>query len=890
MKMALARACAVASLCALALATWLYLPAASRALEGTSPALRVCVFDASSTAVSRSAGWEAWMSAALRSEAGTARDAGEDLCVIGFGAEVKRIFGPLPAGEFLRRAAADTGSEGRVPGLRLRDGGSRMKSALEVAREVLAERPRGPARIRLYVDRTYTDSDPRSDLVFLADDGVAIEWVPMLPATASDAALAAVIVPERIEAGAPLSIACDVRIRPGSRAWASLDPRLHLRAVRPSGLIEREIALAAPVGAVADEDGYLGWRVRCDLERAEPGLTRLAARMRARGDSVAENDSAQASILCAGSLVVGYVGGEGAEHALPEWLAKLQSSGGVQAIPIASSALDRELAALDVLVTGDVAPDALPADLLAAFVERGGGWLSLAGFESWRAYLEPLSGAAGGARGAENMGTRRLLSLLPLQPLDQEPTPRDVLFVIDATGSMVGEPFDAARAAVGSLLTFAGARDTVGVCLFGARLGEELPLLPAGDSPRSDADLRAAEAVLARLAAPGGPTALLGSLEELAEKRARSQHEALVLLFSDGRDVSDPDPQARGRSVSQRLAASRTRLLVVAVGDDPDRELLAALVPDAQRLLEVRALGAPDAVRAIRELFLRELGSQRMHAESAAAVSPVRELRDRPNALGAALLAAEMAAVREPWPSVERFVLARAAPRAEVVWTSPSGDPLLGLQRVGLGLSAACAFAIPDWAPLWSGRDDLLGPLVRALGREARARSARISAVGGELRLDGLDPDAPALLEARIFESSAQASPAPIARALLTPQVAGVDPRGSRIGTIPAVDALAQVGGTLRVEVHRLDAGARDQPLFELPLALERAPEFCFPRQRVVTVQVSGPGVARPADRSRSGSDARDRGAHPAARPVLAAALLLLAATAMLGFYGRPRR
>jgi hypothetical protein len=890
MKALAARSCAVASVCALALAAWLYLPSSSRTRDRASPPLRVCVFDASRSASSRNTDGEAWLSAALLDQAARAREAHEELCVIGFGSEVKRVFGPGSADAFL--ALSRAASPARVPGLGMRGDESRLKAALDLVLEILERRGFPPARLELIVDGTYTGADPGPDLVRLHGAGVATRWVQFPPADRPDLALAGLLVPERIEAGAPLSIGCDIRLRPGAGSFASLAARLQVRCARPSGVLEREIVLEAPLGAVPDEDGYVGWRVRCDLERAEPGRTRIEAAVEARGDALPEDDAAAATLVCGDELVVGYVGAEDGEDAVPAWLRKIASRGGLEIVPVASASLDRELSSLDVLVTGDVACQRLPAELVAAFVERGGGWLSLAGFRSWRSFLQPIAPSAARASDPERARGEKLRSLLPLQPLDEDSPARDVLFLIDGSGSMVGEPFDRARAAVGSLFPLADPRDDLGVCLFGAELGATLPLASASAAQDAAARWNAAESALAGLSAPGGPTGLLHSLEELADRRTGSPRAALVWLFSDGRDISDPHPEARCREISQRLARTRTKLFVAAVGDDPDRELLAALVPDGQRLLEVRSLADPRSLRELGDLFQREIGSDRLRVEDAAAVVPARELERKSSALGAQILAAELAAVPGMWPTIQRYVLARAAPPAEVLWQSRSGEPLLGVQRVGAGAAAACAFAIPAWAPLWSERDDLLGPLVRALGRGKRVRAPALTVNGGELALDGLGPDAPPLLEAWLFEDGAAGDDAPRARLLLGPPVSGEDPRARRTGTLPAAAALDGGARVLRVEVRRAAGTAGEAPLFVLPLVLERAPEFRFPRSRVRPGETSErdaeQGAAPRIDASMK--DSVDRAPHPAATPVLAVGLVLLCLSAILGFFGRRGR
>jgi uncharacterized membrane protein len=871
MKIALARASLAASLCALSIAAWLYFPSIGGALDRERP-LRVVVYDGSKSAVSRDVNGGSGLRSALTSEARTAREMHEDLCVIGFGAEVKRVFGPGSPDDFIARAAASDA-------LRVRDDESRLASALDVARELFASRPRERSRLCLLVDRTYTGADPRPALERIRDDGVAIEWIEMPPASAPDAAIAALIAPETIEPGAPLSIACDVVLRRGSRTPSELEPRLHVRCVRPSGVLERDLLLDVPAAIANDEDGYASWRVRCDLERADPGRTLVEASVHVHGDVVPENDSASATITCGGAIVVGCVLGSDEQDRPPSWLAKIAASGGVQALPVRAADLAAELGSLDVLVTGDVPLASLPAQLIASFVERGGGWLSLAGFESWRAFLQPIDASV-----ASDEHT--LLDLLPLEPIAGDPRTRDVLFVIDGSGSMVGEPFERARAAIAPLIALASSRDRVGVAIFSASLGDTVPLFAPQSEARTSESLRAAEEKLASLVAPGGPTALFASLETIAQRRSSAQGDALVFVLSDGRDVSEPAPAVRARAIVEKLGATRTRLAVVAVGEDPDLDLLRALVPEGHSLIAERTLASAEALREVRALFEREISSERTREGTDLFVLPATAELARADGLGSDVLAAEIESVHPPWPATTRFVRVQKRENAAVLWTSRDGDPLLAVQRVGLGECAAIAFAIPEWAPAWSERADLLGPLVRALGRGKRALEPRVALRGDELEIDRLEPTTPPVLEASIFPADAASNRAPLARTLLCAPSSGSDPRTRRMGLLPRDLASDLDARDLRVEVRARGASAAAPALFDLALVADRAPEFVFPRQRLSRSETSErtDSEHEPADSARARTAVR-----PAAPRVLALGLALLALAALLGFFARRR-
>jgi Mg-chelatase subunit ChlD len=894
MRNTVASACALASVCALALAAWLFVP---REPRGARPPLVLCIVDASKSMTARTSAWPAWIRSALENDVERARERGSDVCAIAFGAEVKRLFGPIAARELapgddsggpLARATGALGlaRATSAAALALRGDESRWKSALDVALEILDASPRTSVTVRMYVDGTYTGPDPAPSLAALRARGAAIEWVDPPVSTSPDAALASLDVPEQIEPGAPVSVACDVRVRPGATPLAALRAKLRMRCERPSGVLEREIALALPAGLVADEDGYFAWRVRADLGRAEAGLTRVSATADVASDALPENDAASGTFTCGDALVAGWVGAEDADLAAPEWLQNARSSGGIQIVTLRASELPPRLASLDVLVTGDVDFERLPSALVRDFVERGGGWLSIAGFTSWRCYL---------AAGPIACARQDVTGLLPLEPKSGPARPRDVLFVLDASGSMVGEPFERAREAVGALLPLTRASDSVAVRSFSGTLGDAIVLLPSGPEHDSPSSLRAARETLAGLSAPGGPTALLRSLEEIAAARESATSDGLVLVFSDGRDVSDPDSKSRCRRIIERLAAARTALCVVATGEDPDRELLGALVPEGaggpgrRRLLEARSLADARAMSALRELFEREIASDRLREAEALRVLPAPVAAHGSSSLASEIAAAQSASDAAGWPSVRRFVLARAAEHADVLWTSSERDPLLAVQRVGLGASAACAFAIPDWAPEWTARADLLAPLLRALGRAHRARAVHARIVDGELALEGLGAGAPALLEASVFDADAAPGSPPLATLALAPRENAIDLAERR--SDGAAPVLARAGGhaSLRVEVRApgrspiLPPMHARKPLFELPLMLERAPEFRWPVLRIARASADEREVGARAP----SADSSGTRAHPAAPEVLAAGLALLAGSAILGFFTR---
>ena len=170
-----------------------------------------------------------------------------------------------------------------------------------------------------------------------------------------------------------------------------------------------------------------------------------------------------------------------------------------------------------------------------------------------------------------------------------------VLFVVDASGSMAAhQRMAAVKGAVLSLLTDSyQRRDKVGLISF---RGEEARLLL---HPTSGADLAAAR--LGELPT-GGRTPLAAGLEKAEEvirreKLWEKERRPLVVLLTDGRSTSGPDPLAAARRLGKLGASS----VVVDTEDGPVRLGMASWLAEAMgarclRLEELRMDGLVDIV------------------------------------------------------------------------------------------------------------------------------------------------------------------------------------------------------------------------------------------------------------------------------------------------------
>jgi len=836
----LAPVLAIVGIAGLALGAWWLVPRAPGRGAEERPPLRVCLLDASAGVTRTRPGWASWARRALEREARAALDADEQLLVVRFATDIQRIFGPGEPRALLEQLTRGPLAD-RVP-VEVEE--TRLADALAFAfRAFEAAEPSGGGRVSVLGDTTCTGRDPAPELGRLAALGVVVVHVAPPAPTRADLALERLSLPETVEPDAPLRATVEL-------AWLSAgrdDPiALAVEIEDANGLRPLLVPLVPPdvlpgitsgggSGDTSAEtsaetsgqaDGYLRWRASIALGPAAPGRTTVRVRTvlgDGRGDAIPENDEGRARTSARGALVV-VVAAPPTRHAAVEaWLGPLTGVG-VQLVVVEPDAVARELDAADVLVTLDVSPGSL-APRVASFVRAGGGWLACAGPRF-------LAGWIPGA--ASHVGDEVLADLLPLLPDPGRQDPRDVVFLVDGSGSMEGAPFERVRAALAELASASLPNDRIELVFFTGTLAGGVRLTSGTGHPGAG-ERRAALGELLAARVPGGTTAIFYSLEELAALRERVQRTGIVFLLTDGRDATVFDQVGRGRDVLERLRLARTRLLVVAVGEDADKKLLQALVAPGETLLDAGTMG--DLVA----LFQRELHKDRracgadlvLHADAA-----------EPGTLAAEILAGQLGrdqfgrsqAGRRLGPELECIARAVRAPGAELLWSGPDGEPVCAVQRVGLGASAVFASApLAGWASAWAETARLFGPLLRVLGRGARrATPPRVSVVDGRVRVErlALGSGVPGRIPARLIgphgEHLAKLALVPDVRATFT---------GSEALTYtadwPVLDPSVPPGTALE-----LDLAERGR----LSLVAPRAPEF-----RTSRTWQGGTPAARPA-------------------------------------------
>ncbi|HJO25804.1 MAG TPA: vWA domain-containing protein, partial [Planctomycetota bacterium] len=636
-----------------------------------APPLRLVIADLSPSATRVRRDSTIFLRRYLAAQDREAREAGEELAVVVFGAPgapCRRVFGPAAGGrlsEDLRRGPANGLLSQDLAGHGARAGGggpgavglaadSELGAALGLAEGILREQPRQRCRLVLLSDGTYTGPDPRPAWKALAEGAsTSVErWPgPDLP----DAAVVGLSLPREVEVGAPLAVAVELGAQ-GSARDPARPPVTELTVSWRDGhgggvrQLPVEWSVELPVESpaewpvewpvVAGASGAIPaglWRAHLSvpLGPAAPGITEVTARVSAAGDPLPENDWGQAGTRAGPDLICAVLVGSGAPapervEEVRRWLAggaapdgpEVGTSGSVgpgSGTRGAGTAVDglqlrfwevgelgRALGEADVLWTSGVPVDLLDGELLRSFVESGGGWLASGGWELLQGWL-PVNSA------------RLPQSLLPLQP-EEPDSERDVILVVDGSGSMAGEPFEEVRRGVLELARASLAGDHLALRFFTGVLGPDETgadrsgtagaHIGAPTGARAGAGRRR-ETLLGILAArvPGGTTDVLYSLDQLAEERSGRERRALVLLLTDGRTALWE--AERARAVAGRLAAAGVHLRVFPIGADADREFLGQLVAEGEGLVEVAELSE------LGELFQREVNQQRVREGAA---------------------------------------------------------------------------------------------------------------------------------------------------------------------------------------------------------------------------------------------------------------------------------
>ncbi|MBI4613175.1 MAG: VWA domain-containing protein [Planctomycetes bacterium] len=158
-----------------------------------------------------------------------------------------------------------------------------------------------------------------------------------------------------------------------------------------------------------------------------------------------------------------------------------------------------------------------------------------------------------------------------------EPAPKDVVFVIDTSGSMRGDKWTQAEAAIGQCLARLAPQDRFGIVAFST----DVRVFASELVPATKEKIEEAAGFVSAQRVNGG-TAIHEATRKGFELAAQvgSSREPFVILLTDGLPtIGERDPAAIQKSLAGANAA-RARLFVFGVGYDVDAQLLDRLAAD----------------------------------------------------------------------------------------------------------------------------------------------------------------------------------------------------------------------------------------------------------------------------------------------------------------------
>jgi len=763
---------------ALTLATILARPKVRGARAPALPGLRAICLDASASATGPRRQWPRQVGRFLREQCALAQAKGHEILVVEYAASAQRTFGPGSPAELL--AHLDGRQTLLVPGERVAatassSAGSHLAEALEVMTPNLLDPQRSELILVLYGDGTYTAADPAPALELLARGGVQVEWADLDPPTRVRLGIEDIHLPPSVAAGAPSAARLELYWQLASGGSTARLPQLNWSLSGPGGAAHGVARPELPPAASTEPGGRLRWSIRLDLPPREAGSHQFRVAVAPAGTPPGELSSGP-SALGAGDqragawlnvgqrLRLAVVQREDAPALSPGWRALSQQ--GLDLRSVHADQLLGVLSEVDAVLTLDVGPAELPGHAMQAFIDSGGGWLATIGWHflgSWT--------SAGQAQEGD------LSRLLPLDPGNEGGTPRDVVLLVDGSGSMAGEPFERVREALFELVPAALPVDRLELRFFNESLGP-VEFRSTGQTP---AERRRELSPLLGAAVPHGGTDILYALGQLSKSRERTDAPGLVLLLSDGRSTAVS--AEAGAQVRAGLMRARLDLSVLAVGEHADRGCLPSLLIRGEELIEAGDLSS------LAGLLQREVNQRRVRIDPdqiAVGGEPkdllFRDVLAAQQAAGPVLLASPTCA-RAEWGA-----------GSDALWvTQPEGEPLLAVKRHGQGWVGALA-TTPEsaWAPGLLDAPGPLTPLLMALagGGVDRSTEVVLGHEGGQLILDHVPLSWPEPLTCELWPPLGEAIQwvaEPTASSVLRVGVGGsaLDPRRRRMGPVP---------------------------------------------------------------------------------------------------------
>lgn len=691
---------ALAGVC-FALAALLALPRPGRGAP-SEPAVQLVLLDVSDSARAGRPGWLSWARGAVISACEVALERGESVHLVAFARGARTLMGPRPAEEVLSRVRGNDAMPLELDPPGMETSGSRLDLGLGLGRTALLDPLRFPGRCVVITDGFDGSASP-GQLAELRALGVAVELRPYPEATATELALLDVRAPRQVDVGRPVGVELEWARLAGP--WPkTIEVEVRWSSTGDEGL--QRVSLSPPAGVQR-------WRCEVVVPGQPAGPLRLDARW-IGADALPGNHSGSARLMVGEARSVALVVDDSRRAGWERELAWLPEQLGLEGAGDRSGTtwswgapgeIADQIEQFDLLILLDVPPDDFPRGRLARWVRDGGGLLALAG----ERMLRPDPAGDG-------------FDLLPLVPAPPDRPPREVALLMDGSGSMEGEPFEAVRSAALELIGALPVGDRLTLRLF--TRAPTRPIVLADSNLRNRAE---AARKLQNLRVPGGATEILSSMEAMLERRyaAGDRQPCLLILMSDGREEGLVQVGPRLAALAERCAERDIERYAVGVGDRANLKHLERLVGAPERVVEVERL------EQLREALLKAVQSERMRPGPIPLVArvqgPLAEALEFPS----------------EWPSLERFTTARLAEGATLMFTDDRGAPGGALWRVGAGrVASLLGGPLPEWGSSWAGRGDLLAELVRFLSAAPEAEW-RAQVEAGGVRLVGVPAEAP---------------------------------------------------------------------------------------------------------------------------------------------------
>ncbi|MGI5830910.1 MAG: VWA domain-containing protein [Thermoguttaceae bacterium] len=277
---------------------------------------------------------------------------------------------------------------------------------------------------------------------------------------------------------------------------------------------------------------------------------------------------------------------------------------------------------------------------------RGGGGLFLTG--GLRAF------ALG------NYNNSSLEAILPVRSdygPDKEKTDTAVFFVVDRSGSMKGEKFEYAKAAIHAALENLSGQDHTAVILFDRQPETVVP-------PQYAIDTERIQEQIATLSSGGGTDvgrAVSYTFDLLRETEAGRKH---IVLFSDGISPDFDVPK-----LTESMRREKITLTAVELGESLSDEKLKRLAEGTGGIFHLCAEAAD-----LPRLFSEEIERVRLPAIEESEKIPEKKVFDQ-----------STNALPNPIPPLRGYVRTMPKEEALVLLAMPDGRPLLSTWRLGLG-------------------------------------------------------------------------------------------------------------------------------------------------------------------------------------------------------------